>query len=151
MEKGEEDAFSGKSMNDEERTREQLIEELIVLRAQLDLLTGSKAVRKTQHQESLLDTMTGRMEDMVYYKDKDFRYVFSSKPHCRRILKCSQEECLGHTDEEITRFCRHGDDTGPAEIYGVRDLEAQAAGEPSRFEVAATLVTARRAADEQVR
>ena len=112
-------------MNDEDKTREQLIKELTLLRS--------------QRQEGLLDAMTGPMEDMVYYKDREFRYIFSSAPHCRRLLKCSQEECAGRTDEEITQLGRHGDDTGPVEIYGGPDRETQAAGKPSRFEVAATL------------
>lgn len=97
--------------------------------------------REEMHDQGrILDIVTGRMEDMVYYKDKDFRYVFSSEPHCRRVLKCRPEECVGRTDEEIMRLGRHGEnETGPVEIYGRPDRETHAAGGFSRFETAATI------------
>jgi PAS domain S-box-containing protein len=99
-----------------------------------DVTERKKTQEELEHQGRILDIMTGQMEDMVYYKDKDFRYVFSSKPHCERVLKCSQEECLGRTDKEISGLGRHGDETGPEGIYGKSDHETQEAGKPSKFE-----------------
>ena len=82
----------------------------------------------------ILEVMTGQMMDMVYYKDKYFKYIFSSKPHCERILKCSQEECIGKTDVEIANMARergHRQDFG--EICINSDAETMKAGQPSKF------------------
>lgn len=82
----------------------------------------------------ILKIMTGQMKDMVYYKDKDFRYIFSSKPHCEKILKCSQKECIGKTDIEIATVNRergHRQDFG--EICKNSDLETKKAGKPCVF------------------
>lgn len=62
--------------------------------------------KKLKYQSYILNVMTSQMEDMVYFKNKNFRYIFSSKPHCERILKCSQEACIGKTDAEIAPFYR---------------------------------------------
>lgn len=82
----------------------------------------------------LVDLVTGQMVDMVYYKDKDFRYIFSSKPHCERILKCSQEESCGKTDVEIAGLARsRGHAQGFGEICMDSDMETKKSGHPSRF------------------
>ena len=59
-----------------------------------------------RRQSYILNVMTSQMEDMVYFKDKNFRYIFSSRPHCERILRCPQEKCVGKTDTEISPLYR---------------------------------------------
>ena len=100
-------------------------------RAQENFTEGAKLL---EHNSLVLEVMTGQMTDMVYYKDRDFRYIFSSKPHCERILKCSQEECIGKTDVEIADLARnrgHRQDFG--EICINSDSETMKAGKPSKF------------------
>ncbi len=99
-----------------------------------DVTEKKNTQEELERQGHILDIMTNQMEDMVYYKDKDFRYVFSSKPHCERVLRCSQEECIGRTDREIVLLGRHGGEKGPEEVYGRSDTETQGAGRPSKFE-----------------
>jgi len=103
-----------------------------------DITERKKSAEELERQSHILDIITGQMEDMVYYKDKDFRYVFSSKPHCRRILKCSQAECLGRTVDELVA----SDETGegcPVRVFGRTDAETKKAGKPSKFEEMATI------------
>lgn len=63
-----------------------------------------ESVKKMENQSEILNTMTRMMTDMVYYKDKDLRYIFSSEPHCESILQCSTIEYIGKTDEEIAQL-----------------------------------------------
>ena len=96
--------------------------------------TLAKEIRKLEEHSHILNIMTGQMTDMVYYKDKNFRYIFSSKPYCDRILKCSQEECVGLTDVEIARRYREsGHEQGFGEICFNSDHQTRDAGKPSKF------------------
>ncbi|MDP8247550.1 MAG: PAS domain-containing protein [Candidatus Tritonobacter lacicola] len=90
--------------------------------------------KKFEEHSRILNIMTGQMTDMVYYKNKKFRYIFSSKPYCDRILKCSQEECVGLTDVEIARRYREsGHEQGFGEICFNSDHQTRDAGKPSQF------------------
>jgi PAS domain S-box-containing protein len=100
----------------------------------LDVTERRKAEAELERQTHVLNLMTGQMKDMVYYKDSDFRYVFASKLHCENILMASQEDCVGHTDEEIAELRKDGGDWGPARIFAKSDRRAREAGQPSRFE-----------------
>ena len=70
------------------------------------VLESKKKEKKLRHQSYILSIITSQMEDMVYLKDKNFRYIFSSSPHCEKVLKCSQQDCIGKTDNEIAPFYR---------------------------------------------
>ena len=95
---------------------------------------------QTKPGSCLVDLMTDQMVDMVYYKDKDFRYIFSSKPHCERILKCSQEECRGKTDVEIAVLARsRGHAQGFGQICIDSDVETRNNGHLSKFIEKATI------------
>ena len=100
-----------------------------------DITERRESAEEKERQSRILDIMTGQMEDMVYYKDREFRYVFSSKPHCDRILRCSQEECVGRTDKEIMKKRGHG----PEDLYARSDKGTKKAGKPSKFEEMVTL------------
>ncbi|MBA4416427.1 MAG: hypothetical protein C0392_00740 [Syntrophus sp. (in: bacteria)] len=107
----------------------------------LDITERKRAQEELEQQSRILDIMTSQMADMVYYKDRGFRYVFSSKPHCERILGCTQAECIGHTDKEIVRL--YGRERikgpGPEEVFGKSDREAKNAGKASKFEEMTTV------------
>lgn len=95
---------------------------------------------QTKPGSCLVDLMTDQMVDMVYYKDKDFRYIFSSKPHCERILKCSQEECRGKTDVEIAALAgSRGHAQGFGQICMGSDVETRNNGHLSKFIEKATI------------
>gem|GEM_PF-1206723 len=70
------------------------------------VLESKKREKKLRHHSYILSIITSQMEDMVYFKDKNFRYIFSSSPHCEKVLKCSQQDCIGKTDNEIAPFYR---------------------------------------------
>ncbi|RLC02931.1 MAG: hypothetical protein DRI57_29625, partial [Deltaproteobacteria bacterium] len=61
---------------------------------------------KLRKQSNILNIMTYHMEDMFYYKNRQFKYLFSSRSHCEKVLKCSQKDCLGKTDAEIAPLYR---------------------------------------------
>ena len=104
-----------------------------------DITERKKSAEELERQSHILDIITGQMEDMVYYKDKDFRYVFSSRPHCQRILKCSQEECMGRTVDEIVTLGESRQEGSPVWVFGRTDNETRKAGKPSKFEEMATI------------
>ena len=104
-----------------------------------DITERKKSAEELERHSHILDIITGQMEDMVYYKDKDFRYVFSSKPHCKRVLKCSQEECIGRTVDEIVAPGEGGLEGSPAGVFGKTDNETKQAGKPSKFEEMTTI------------
>jgi len=111
-------------------------EELSVLVNDLEkkVAESRRAEARLQYQGHILNIMTNQMEDMVYFKNKNFRYLFSSKPHCDKILKCSQEECIGKTDSEIAPFYRpvvHEDGFG--EILIDSDIQTRDRGKASIF------------------
>ena len=100
----------------------------------MDITERKKNAEELERHSHILDIITGQMEDMVYYKDKDFRYVFASKPHCRRILKCSQEECIGRTVDEITAPGEGEREGSPVVAFDRADKKTKEAGKPSKFE-----------------
>ncbi len=112
------------------------VEELSVLVNDLEkkVAESRRAEARLQYQSHILNIMTNQMEDMVYFKNKNFRYIFSSRPHCEKILKCSQEECIGKTDAEIAPFYRpvvHEDGFG--EILIDSDIQTRDRGKASIF------------------
>ena len=49
----------------------------------------------------ILNIMADQLEEMVYYKDKDFRYTFLSEPYSMNIFLSKKDECSKKTDIEI--------------------------------------------------
>ena len=106
---------------------------MVIQRQQAEEAIALKTKELEDHCK-LLDVMTDQMVDMVYYKDKDCRYLFSSKPHCDRILKISPEDCLGKTDAEIASIARQaGHSQGFGEICTDSDYQTRDAGIPCQY------------------
>jgi len=109
-----------------ERTR-QLEETNQSLRA--EILARAASERAHAEQARILNVMTAQLADMVYYKDRHLRYVFSSRPHCRRVLQCAPGECIGKTDLELAAEARrHGRTALHLETSYNNDVAAQYAG-----------------------
>lgn len=93
-----------------------------------------ESTKRLEHNSFILELMTSQMADMVWYKDKNFRYVFSSKPHCKRVLRCSQEQCIGKTDTEIAKINRvNGLRQDFGDICMDSDTETMKANKPCKF------------------
>ncbi len=87
-----------------------------------------------RRQVQILNIMTSQMEDMVYYKDKYFRYIFASKPYCDRVLKCAPKACVGKTDAQVAPLYRPvGYIDGFGEILLDSDVLTRDRGKPSTF------------------
>ncbi|MBP7497279.1 MAG: PAS domain S-box protein [Bacteroidales bacterium] len=83
---------------------------------------------------NIFKLMTEQMSDMLFYKDKEFRYIYSSKLHCEKILKCTEEESNGRTDTELAILARkkgHKQDFG--EICNNSDLIVRQSEKPCVF------------------
>jgi len=93
-----------------------------------------KIYKQLEHNSTILEIMTEQLSDMVYYKDKDFRYIFSCKANCEKILKCSQEECVGKTDIELAELMQK---KGYRQDFGREcnksDIETMNAGKTCTF------------------
>ena len=106
---------------------------MVIQRKQAEEAIAQKSKEIEDHCK-LLDLMTDQMVDMVYYKDKNCRYLFSSKPHCDRILKVFPEDCLGKTDAEIALMARQaGHSQGFGEICTDSDYQTRDAGIPCQY------------------
>jgi PAS domain S-box-containing protein len=82
----------------------------------------------------LLTIMTAQLTDMVYYKDAQLRYLFSSEAYCRRILRCSQADCVGKTDRELAAMARARGQQQPfAERDYTSDVATRNAARPCSF------------------
>ncbi len=113
-------------------THEELMERIKTLEKKA--AEQERVKRRLKHQSYVLNVMTSQMEDMVYFKNRNFRYIFSSRPHCERILKCPQDACVGKTDAEIAPFYRPVVYIeGMGEIVIDSDTQTRVRGEVSRF------------------
>lgn len=93
-----------------------------------------KTEEQLKRQGQILDIMTSQMEDMVYLKDKNFRYIFSSKPHCDRILKCLQKDVIGKSDVQIAPLYRPTVHIpGFGEVIINSDEQTRDRGKPTTF------------------
>ena len=92
-------------MKDENKTKEQLIEELVELcRRNAGSVSQSaehnKSEREVSYEQNLMQTLLDNIPDYVYFKDRDRRFVHTSNTFCN-LFKCSLEDIIGKTDEEL--------------------------------------------------
>ncbi|MCX7002974.1 MAG: PAS domain S-box protein [bacterium] len=107
---------------------------------QAEIAERAKAEQAYAKHSHILTIMTDQLADMVYYKDHLFRYLFSSAPHCRRILKCTPAECIGKTDVELAVQARaRGHRQGFGEVCFNSDVATRTAAQPCQFIEEATL------------
>ncbi|MDD5711238.1 MAG: PAS domain S-box protein [Smithellaceae bacterium] len=77
-----------------------------------------------------------RIGDMAFCKDRNFRYLFGSNAYCEKILKCSQEECIGLDDAEIAATFGKQSALGRlAESGRQSDLQTSQAGRTCHFDL----------------
>ena len=89
-------------MNDTEKPKEQLVEELNELRRRVAALEETVADRKQTeetllHQHNLTQTLLENTPDAVYFKDKEARYVCVSRS-VATLLDATPEEIIGKSD-----------------------------------------------------
>lgn len=95
-------------MEDQEKTKEQLISELAELRTEYDSFKKSSEITH-QNDKILLRTIINNLPSSVFVKDKEFRKTLANKAHLSRMkahLKSldldSQIDIIGKTDFEVT-------------------------------------------------
>ena len=92
-------------MRDKDKTKEQLIEELVKLRRRGGGLVSQTVDHKKSEQEFVynrdqVQTLFDNIPDFVYFKDKNRRFVWASNAFCN-LFKCSLEDIIGKTDEKL--------------------------------------------------
>lgn len=115
-------------MENKEKTKEELIEEIEVLQRRITELEKSeselKQAEKTVAKErNLLRTVIDNLPDYVYIKDTDGRYIVSNKAHARFLGKETPERVIGKTVFEL--FPRE-----LAENYAADDQKIIKKGQP---------------------
>lgn len=99
-----------------------------------DITERKNKEKLLMHQSYILNVMTSQMEDMVYFKDSQFRYIFCSKPYSEKILKCSPKACIGKTDSQIAPLSRPTVYIeGMGEVLMDSDMQTKNSGKPSYF------------------
>jgi diguanylate cyclase (GGDEF)-like protein/PAS domain S-box-containing protein len=82
-------------MKDEEKTKKQLISELIELRQKIAEFEMKKAEDALQESEEKYRSLVESTEDSIYLVDRNYNYLFMNKKHMSR-LGLSDYEYLGH-------------------------------------------------------
>lgn len=99
-----------------------------------NILKYRHLVQSQKHQAHILEIMTDQMEDMVYLKDKNFRYVFISNNYAEKILGSSQKKCIGKNDIEIAPYSRPAVYIdGFGEVIADSDISTRKRGKPSHY------------------
>ncbi len=106
-------------------------EESAFLRTGADIIAAAMLRHEA---EQALRAQQANLASMVAERTRLFRYLFSSEPHCRRILKCSPAECIGKTDVELAARARaRGHRQGFGEVCFNSDVATRNAGRPCQF------------------
>jgi PAS domain S-box-containing protein len=132
-------------MNDESKTKMQLIAELQEIRLQYDrlrrfehALVESESRYKTLY--TLLRLLSDNMPDLLWAKDMDNRYLFANKAMCDKLLIASDvQEPVGKTDlyfaeRERAKHPERNDWHTFGEICADSDIQIRTTCQPGRFE-----------------
>jgi len=115
-------------MENKEKTKEELIEEIELLRRRITELEKSesdcrKAEEALVEERNLFRTIIDNLPDYIYIKDTDSRYIVSNKAHARFLGKETPEGVIGRTVFEL--FPRE-----LAENYAADDQKIIKKGQP---------------------
>ncbi|MBN1562783.1 MAG: PAS domain-containing protein [Anaerolineae bacterium] len=121
-------------MNDSEKTKEQLMAELVDLRqqfaqlqaAEAELVRSKEIVQQTQQQ---LQDMFDHTPAAVYVKDMQGRFIFINRVVCERMELCA-DDILGKTLGESAPHVR----SAPDGVWEPNEREVLASGKPTLFE-----------------
>ncbi len=102
--------FTAKRMNDANKTKEQLVNELMAVREHVDVLENDKVERRKKEHALLLTQFTvDRAADAIFWMTSDAKFSFVNEAACRS-LGYSREELLSMTVHDI-------DSNFPAEAW----------------------------------
>ncbi|HET6515105.1 MAG TPA: PAS domain-containing protein [Thermodesulfovibrionales bacterium] len=101
-------------MNDEDKTKDELIKELVLLRRQLGGFRAFEIERKLAEEalsesEEKFRSLVESTDDSIYLVDRNYRYLYMNRKHMSR-MGFGGEEYIGrmygdfHTDEETRNF-----------------------------------------------
>jgi PAS domain S-box-containing protein len=132
-------------MNDESKTKAQLVAELREIRMQYDrLMRFEQALVESESRYKALYTflrlLSDNISDMLWAKDLDNRYLFANKALCEKLLMASDvEEPIGKTDiffaeREREKHPERDDWHTFGEICADSDVEVRKTMQPGRFE-----------------
>jgi len=132
-------------MNDESKTKAQLIAELEETRMQYDRLKRfEQALIESESRYKSLYTLvrllSDNMSDMLWAKDLENRYLFANKAMCDKLLIATDvQEPIGKTDlffaeRERAKHPERDDWHTFGEICADSDIEIRKTGQPGRFE-----------------
>ena len=115
-------------MENKEKTKEELIEEIKVLQRRITELEKLESdCRKTEEalveERNLFRTIIDNLPDYIYIKDTDLRYIVSNRAHARFLGKETPERVIGKTVFEF--FPRE-----LAENYAADDQKIIQTGQP---------------------
>ncbi|MFO7942994.1 MAG: PAS domain S-box protein [Anaerolineales bacterium] len=86
-------------MNDQKKSKKQLIEEIRVLRQRVSALENRQNYLDTQNQ--MWETLMANTPDLVYFKDTDHRLIIASQAYADTVGANSREELIGKTAVDL--------------------------------------------------
>lgn len=107
-------------MEDQEKTKDQLLEEIKRLRLLLAEKAGREAENSHKEQKQIrnyqksLEAIINSSGDIIFLKDTNFRYVIANKAH-EKLFHVKVDDIIGKTDfdfmpEEFSAHCRKSDE-----------------------------------------
>jgi PAS domain S-box-containing protein len=91
-------------MKDTEKTKQQLLEEIVALKAQLgekaeeNLAQRKRVERELEHERDLLHTLMDNLPDTIYFKDTESRFTRVNKAQAKTLGITSPSEAIGKSD-----------------------------------------------------
>ncbi|MBI5192341.1 MAG: response regulator [Nitrospirae bacterium] len=124
-------------MEDQEKTKEELLEEIKRLRLLLNEKDSKEAESRRKEQDKNrryqkgLETIINSSGDIIFLKDTDFKYVIANKAH-ETLFHVNVDDIIGKTDfdfmpEDFSLHCRKSDEAALSSGEPV-DIEEYAEG-----------------------
>jgi PAS domain S-box-containing protein len=93
-------------MDDKEKTKPQLLDDLVELRRRIAVLEMAEAERKRTEQElrnekALLDALMDNIPDSIYFKDRQCRLVRINRKEMRDLNLNDMSQVIGKTDVDL--------------------------------------------------